>query len=320
METIRSYIENLFATLPQTQEIQNLKEELLQNMEDKYYEEKNNGRSENEAIGIVISEFGNIDELLDEMGIARPSAADKRPEKNLRELNNTEIEEIISNIRFYGKMIAMGIMLCIFSPNIIIVYEYLFPKESNSVANALFISFVAFAVFILIIFGIKMSQYKFIEEGNFFVPEKKKSELESLHKELSQKNAFSIAFSVLLIFLGVIAVLLIENTNYEELMPLPLMIFIGLAVFNIIRTTYGIKPIEILLKKGQASEDPKINRKISMVLGAVAGLVFPLSTAIYLLLSFLTQRWDITWIIFPVVAICYGAFSSFYVMMKKKDA
>ena len=38
-------------------------------MEEKYRELKRSGKSENEAIGIVISEFGNINELIDELGI-----------------------------------------------------------------------------------------------------------------------------------------------------------------------------------------------------------------------------------------------------------
>ncbi len=38
-------------------------------MEDKYNELISEGKSDNEAIGIVISEFGNLDELADSLGI-----------------------------------------------------------------------------------------------------------------------------------------------------------------------------------------------------------------------------------------------------------
>ena len=72
MEAIKTYIENMFSTLPHTEEIERLKEELLSNMEEKYLELKDEGKSENEAIGIVISEFGNIDELLNELDIEIP--------------------------------------------------------------------------------------------------------------------------------------------------------------------------------------------------------------------------------------------------------
>lgn len=69
METIRIYLENMFSRLPRTPEIIKLENDMLRTMEDKYEELKMEGKSENEAIGIVISEFGNIDELIDELGL-----------------------------------------------------------------------------------------------------------------------------------------------------------------------------------------------------------------------------------------------------------
>ena len=68
METIRNYLETMFAKLPNTFEVQKAKNELWQMMEDKYTELIREGRTENEAIGIVISEFGNLDELAEDLG------------------------------------------------------------------------------------------------------------------------------------------------------------------------------------------------------------------------------------------------------------
>ena len=74
METIRIYLENMFSRLPRTPEIIKLENDMLRTMEDKYEELKMEGKSENEAIGIVISEFGNIDELIDELGLLSTAA------------------------------------------------------------------------------------------------------------------------------------------------------------------------------------------------------------------------------------------------------
>ena len=70
MDTIKSYLESMFLNLPNTPEVYRAKSELLQMMEDKYTELKENGKTENEAIGIVISEFGNLDELAEDLGIS----------------------------------------------------------------------------------------------------------------------------------------------------------------------------------------------------------------------------------------------------------
>ncbi|MFD2387526.1 permease prefix domain 1-containing protein [Enterococcus rivorum] len=69
MKTIEEYIESLFLGVPINQKTIQLKEDLLASSEDRYDDLKAQGKSENEAIGAVISEFGNIDELLEEMNL-----------------------------------------------------------------------------------------------------------------------------------------------------------------------------------------------------------------------------------------------------------
>ena len=70
METIRNYLDSMFRGLPDTTETRRAKAELLAMMEDKYQELKAEGKTENEAIGTVIAEFGNMEELKDNLGDA----------------------------------------------------------------------------------------------------------------------------------------------------------------------------------------------------------------------------------------------------------
>ena len=69
METIRNYLNAMFAGLPDTPEVRRAYIELAAMMEDKYTELIEEGRSENEAIGTVIAEFGNLEELAQDLGI-----------------------------------------------------------------------------------------------------------------------------------------------------------------------------------------------------------------------------------------------------------
>lgn len=59
MDAIKNYLETMFLNLPNTPEVQKAKYELGQMMEDKYRELIADGKTENEAIGTVIAEFGN---------------------------------------------------------------------------------------------------------------------------------------------------------------------------------------------------------------------------------------------------------------------
>lgn len=89
METIRNYLETMFKNLPQTEKVLKAKSELLQMMEDKYTELVDQGKSENEAIGTVIAEFGNLDELAGDLEIAEVLQKKKDNEEGQNQVAGT---------------------------------------------------------------------------------------------------------------------------------------------------------------------------------------------------------------------------------------
>ena len=95
METIKNYLEAMFANLPRTPEVIKAKDELWQMMEDKYNELRAEGRNENEAVGVVISEFGNLDELADTLGIR--GAMQERPQIQGRLLSGEEVRDYVKD-------------------------------------------------------------------------------------------------------------------------------------------------------------------------------------------------------------------------------
>jgi hypothetical protein len=62
-EDIRKYIDNLFLEAPKTREAYELKEELLSNSYDRYFDLLEDGISENDALNIVINSIGDINQL-----------------------------------------------------------------------------------------------------------------------------------------------------------------------------------------------------------------------------------------------------------------
>lgn len=69
MNLIATYLDSMFAAYPSTPRLLEAKAELLAMMEDAYTERIAAGNSENEAIGQVIRDFGNLDELAPTLGI-----------------------------------------------------------------------------------------------------------------------------------------------------------------------------------------------------------------------------------------------------------
>jgi len=63
-EKLRNYIDGLFATAPSTVRAVELKEEMYQNLLDKYNDLINEGKSEESAYNIAIASIGDVDSLI----------------------------------------------------------------------------------------------------------------------------------------------------------------------------------------------------------------------------------------------------------------
>ena len=113
MEVIKNYLESMFANLPNTPEILRAKQELYSMMEDKYTELISEGKTDNEAVGTVIAEFGNLDELSETLGIQNvmlPPAEDNR-----RHVTNDEAFDFIRANEKHKFMVGLAVFLFITS-------------------------------------------------------------------------------------------------------------------------------------------------------------------------------------------------------------
>lgn len=179
MEAIREYLNNLFMSLPETPEVLRAKAELLEMMEDKYEELIQEGKSEKEAIGTVISEFGNLEELAEELGIDiflkkeakdnKEDEAETKEEESGAEQKNggaaggektravycwglEEARDYISYAWKHAKYIAIGVFLCICAPYVDCIMDgacaqgYISPMIRNIIGNSGLFGMVAIAV------------------------------------------------------------------------------------------------------------------------------------------------------------------------------
>ncbi len=145
METIKNYLESMFMNLPLTAEVIKAKKELLQMMQDKYQELINEGKRENEAVSIVISEFGDLKEIADDLGIGECVNPDVTITK--KQIPQEEAFSYIRDRAGAAFRIAFGIALFIISPVGFIIEEgttYL-PFSHNSIFGIIFL-FVAVAL------------------------------------------------------------------------------------------------------------------------------------------------------------------------------
>jgi hypothetical protein len=171
MDTIKTYLDNMFASLPRTNEIMKVKADLSANMEDKYNELKAEGKSENEAIGIVISEFGNIDELIKELGIEIHKQAQGEV---LPELTDHDVNEYMEVSTKSGKIIGVGVVLCMLGAAFLILTNQLIDDGimtgiSQGLGDIIglipLLVLVAIAVGLFIYSGTILEKYKYLDLG-----------------------------------------------------------------------------------------------------------------------------------------------------------
>lgn len=312
METIKNYLDNMFTNLPKTKELLDLKTNILSNMEDKYNELKADGKSENEAIGIVISEFGNIDELIEELGINLNTVQDGLPA-----VSRDEVEKYLLIKKNTAPLIGIGVMLCILSvASLLWIYQLVKEGHLTSLIRvdgdditgllSLFV-IVAIAVSLFIYSGMKLAKYESFEKG-ILLDIQTRQMLQQKIEQSQGTYTLSVIGGVVLCILSPIA-LFIGSAIFDEDSAYPLIpffIILSLAVyifvyFGIIQTSYtGL--LEQATKKVQLEEG-------SQVIGVFSSVVFMLATGIFLISGFCYNIWATAWIVYPIAGLLVGIFS-----------
>lgn len=323
METIMSYLDSIFISLPKSEEILRLKSDLQDSMEDKYLELKREGKTENEAIGIVISEFGNIDELLNEMELQT-----KVNHSQLPTLDIEPAKEYVLLKHSSDKMVALGVWMIIFGAAILaFVYQalednlFLIELSGNTkdtLPALIFLVFLIPAVAILIYSGSKLDSYKFIEENKFRISLVAKAYIENFYSKEKIKQTRGVIIGVSLCFLALVPALIFNmingyGTTYGGSI---LLIVISIAVYVFITTGSKANACKQLLQ----IEEYKVEKsKESKVIGIVASIIWPFAVCIFLITGLVFHKWEINWIIFPITGILFGGFCAMYSISTKEN-
>ena len=178
MKIIKDYLDSLFLTVPITPETQKAKEDLLAIMEDHYHELIADGKSEHEAIGAVISEFGSIDELLAELELEKEAFEETERADTFDAVTIDEAFDFWAVTRKFALELSLGILCCCLAVSSIVVASY-----------GIFGIAAVFGLFIFAAVGIG-----FIISGSMkYVHAKKKLEDRPLAREVTREANYQSA-------------------------------------------------------------------------------------------------------------------------------
>lgn len=324
MEAIRNYLETMFLNLPNTPEVYKAKNELWQMMEDKYTELKNEGKSENEAVGTVIAEFGNLDELADDLGIKQfvhqPQQAQT---SNAVSLSMEDARQFLREHSRHSYFVALSVFLFILSACCPVFFGVAADTSlrNSDVLDAsgvvLLFLFIAIGVGMLVYSNVCMGHWKHLEGGNFVTDFATTDYIHHEMEHYKSTHALLLTIGIMLCILSVVPPILLDAASsfaadtLEDCSAGFVLIFVAIGVFLIVISSMRMGGYRTLLHLNNQNtiggnyvpEQQDRQQYHNSTLAAIMSVYWPTITCLYLIWSFLSFDWWITWIVWPIAAI-----------------
>ncbi|MBQ7944380.1 MAG: hypothetical protein IJ326_10000 [Lachnospiraceae bacterium] len=305
----------MFQNLPNTREVQKAQYELGQMMEDKYNELKSEGKSENEAIGIVISEFGNLEELAADLGIDSYIHPEQQAMYDKRNITQDEAESFIADKQKSGVMTALGVLLCIMCVTPFILLEYI-GSGSSVLGLAAMFGMIAIAIGFFVFSKVYMDKWSFLNRQSCSMDFSTTDYVHHERENYRMTHAVLITVGVMLCVLSFVPAAIMDELDMSELMtegvaPVILFAMIAVGVFFFIVTGNRMKAYNTLLSVNERgtmggsfvdSQKEQVHYD-SKTVSAVMSVYWPTVTCIYLCWSFLTMDWHITWVVWVIASL-----------------
>lgn len=256
--------------------------------------------------------------------------AEEPLEEPRKHLSAKDADTYLDLVAHLAPKIALGVCLCIIGPALLIGLQCFVPlngtetsflteESASAFGVVLLLLFCAAGVFLLISNGMRLSKYEFFETDPFVldmgiqeIVTDKKTQFESVFRKCT-------AGGTGLCILSVIPLMLAYGFGAGERMYILctsiLLFLIAFAVTLFIWSGMIHGSFDKLLEVGDYTKE---NKKINKKTGSFPGIYWCIVTAIYLGISFVTDRWDFSWIIWPVAGVLFAALHQIVRNLAKK--
>ena len=230
---IQTYLDNIFASIPPTDEALRLKNDMYCSMLDKYNGYVQEGANGNEAFGRVVGEFGSLDEIRAALALdttvaptAESSQVGITPERK-KQYDKFKIGQAVA--------VACGVVLCIMSVFGYPLYsDYLTGMEVKEPENFVFGLLIAAGVFLFVWAGTGEAKFYDITQPQAFRPGVSEERMAAYRKFLSVRQ--------MLISLAV-ALFVVSPFTYVfhfGMVIMPTLVAVGVAILIVVGAVHGI--------------------------------------------------------------------------------
>ena len=216
-------------------------------------------------------------------------------EKTLHAVSLEEAGKFLEVNQQCAVLTALAVALFILSPAVIILLETV-----NEILGVIVMwVMIALGVVLCILSGQKSKPYDYLAEENLDTAYGVSGMVKERQNAYAVRHTIEIVIGVLFCILSVIPVLVSET----EISAALLLAMISAGVFLLVKTGRISGGFKKLLEEDRYSRTEKAGRQKT---SWIAGVYWLTATAVYLAWSFLSGRWDITWIVWAISGILFA--------------
>ena len=228
-----------------------------------------------------------------------------------------------------SRRIALGVLLCILSPIVLIVLGGaqdlgLVPitdMQAGGIGLVTLMLLVGCAVALFVTSGLRTSPFEYLEKEPidtlYGVDGMVRGRRDRFRSTFNRQLTLGIVLCVVGVLPLFLAMIFCNEGSFALVASIGAMLaLIAIGAMLIVRVGVIWGSYQMLLQEGDytraAKEDLKRHSSFS-------GIYWGLVTAGYLGWSFITMRWDRTWIIWPIAAVSYAAIFSIIKALQKRE-
>lgn len=245
---------------------------------------------------------------------------------DIRKVSMEEANEYLDTVKELAPKLALGVLLCVVSPILLIVLAGIsdcgLMSENVAAAiglGALFVC-IAVAVFLFVGYGIKTEKYEYLTKEDFetaygvdgMVKDRKAKTEEPYNKLIVAAVLLCVVCPVPLVIVAVIGASSMMIISMVGL----LLAMVAMATYIFVLIGSITDSYKILLKEKEYSKEHKKSDKL---VGAVAGTYWLVVTAIFLYMGFVYDNWKSNWVIWPIAGLIFAAIMTMLNAIVKKD-
>ena len=248
---------------------------------------------------------------------------------SLRTVSIEEASAFLSWTEKSAPRIAFGVMLCILSPVVLVLLSGaqamgllpLTEGQAVGIGVVVLLILVSCAVALFVASSIHSKQFAFLEneaiETLYGVSGMVRDRKEKFQPIYFRQLIIGIVLCVLSVLPIFVSMIFGQEESFGQVLAVCVLLFlVAVGALLIVRAAIIWGSFQQLLEEGDYSREAK---EESRKYGWISSSYWLLVTAGYLAWSFLSGKWDQTWIVWPIAGVAFGAIYAIAKAIRRKD-